>query len=68
MSTWRMVGTGGRSATEGQPAEPLGVGHAGPPALLRRPPPHRVAGPTALAGELGAVALHGGRLASRWCR
>src|SRR5580692_5486290 len=48
MSTCRMVGRAGRSATEGQPAEPLGVGDAGRPALL--------------AGELGPMALDCGRL------
>ena len=49
----------GRSATEGQPAEPLGVRDAGPPALLGRPAPHRLAGPPVPVSELGPVALHG---------
>ena len=62
MSTWRMVGTGDCSGTEGQPAEPLGVADAGPPALLGGPPAHRLAGPPALTGELGPVTLDGGRL------
>src|SRR5580693_1833331 len=78
MSTWRMVGTalltvpgasgwpggpdGEPSATEGQPAEPLGVGDTGPPALLDRPSSHRLARPAVLAAELGAVALDRCRL------
>ena len=35
---------------------------AGPPALLGRPPSHRLAGPAVLAGEMGSVALHRRRL------
>src|SRR5579863_4432732 len=59
MSTWRIVGTERGSGTEGQPAEPFGVRDARPPALLGRPAAYGLTGPTALAGELTAVALHG---------
>src|SRR5277367_4339748 len=62
MSICKMVGRAGRSVTEGQPAEPLGVSDAGPPALLGRPPPHGLAGPAVLTGELGPMALDCGRL------
>ena len=62
MSICKMVGRACGSVAEGQPAEPLGIGDAGPPALLGRPSPHRLAGPAVLTGELGPMALDRGRL------
>ncbi len=61
-------GASGRSATEGQPAEPLGVGDAGPPALLGRPPPHRLAGPAAPGRRTGCGGTRRRPPWSRSCR
>ena len=57
-----MVGTRDGSGTEGQLTKAFGVLDARPAALLGRSTADRLAGPTALAGELAAVALDGRRL------
>src|ERR1700722_15056101 len=75
MSTWRIVGVPGSvpvlvpgpgpvgSGTKRQAAETLGKGHPGTAALFLGPAPYGLAGPPAGLGELGAMALDGGRLA-----
>src|ERR1700722_20778546 len=65
MSTCRMAGRWAPSPTsspERQTAEAFGVAGAGPAALLFGPPSHRLAGPPAGLGELGAMALDRGGL------
>ena len=63
MSTWRMVGTvGAAQPPRVNRRKPSAKAHAGPPALLGRPPSYGLAGPSALLGELRAMALDRGRL------